>query len=94
MSKLKAECPTLQTVIYTRNNVKESDPELPKESNGCSVYSFDQVVALGKNGQEPAPPTPEHLALIMYTSGSTGKPKGVMITHKSIVAAISGEIGN
>ena len=89
VSKLKADCPTLQTVIYTRNNVKESDPELPKESNGCTVYSFDQVVALG-TGRQPTPPTPEHLALIMYTSGSTGKPKGVMITHKSIVAAITG----
>mmetsp|Transcript_22652 Transcript_22652/g.59021 ORF Transcript_22652/g.59021 Transcript_22652/m.59021 type:complete len:772 (+) Transcript_22652:1822-4137(+) len=92
VSKLKADCPTLQTVIYTRNNVKASDPELPEQVNGCNVHSFDSVVELGasEGRAEPCPPTPDHLALIMYTSGSTGKPKGVMITHKSIVAAITG----
>ena len=35
-------------------------------------------------------PQPDDLAVIMYTSGSTGNPKGVMMSHRNIVAAVTG----
>ncbi|HVW27922.1 MAG TPA: fatty acyl-AMP ligase [Polyangiaceae bacterium] len=35
----------------------------------------------------------DELALVQYTSGSTGRPKGVRLTHRNIVANVSG-IGN
>jgi len=40
----------------------------------------------------PPPPTPDSIAYMIYTSGSTGMPKGVMISHRSIVNLISGDI--
>ncbi|MGE5337113.1 MAG: AMP-binding protein, partial [Gemmatimonadota bacterium] len=45
---------------------------------------------------EPPPPAPDALALLMYTSGTTGKPKGVMLTQANLAAnahAIAAEHG-
>lgn len=72
-------------VIYT--------DKLPEGINvdGVDIHSFDEVVAMGKDGDEQElPADADALALIMYTSGTTGDPKGVMISHGNIYAAISG----
>eukprot|EP00658_Telonema_sp_P-2_P033823 TRINITY_DN2474_c0_g6_i1.p1 TRINITY_DN2474_c0_g6~~TRINITY_DN2474_c0_g6_i1.p1 ORF type:complete len:580 (-),score=175.75 TRINITY_DN2474_c0_g6_i1:442-2181(-) len=62
---------------------------LPAEINGIQVLSFEQVLAMGENSQEPAhEPTPKNMAVVMYTSGSTGKPKGVVISHGNIAASV------
>merc|ERR1740121_780767 len=87
----KDKCKSLTTIIYTTNYSTEKK-HAPLEGSSLKLYSVDEVIELGgKDGQAVkfAPPTPEHLAVIMYTSGSTGKPKGVMIPHKSMVASVA-----
>ncbi|KAG7823875.1 hypothetical protein KL909_002612 [Ogataea angusta] len=56
------------------------------------IYSYDDVIALGKKAHDIPhhPPKPEDLSCIMYTSGSTGTPKGVVLSHANIVAGIGG----
>ena len=40
--------------------------------------------------RELIPPKPDDLYTITWSSGTTGSPKGIMLTHKNLVAAISG----
>mmetsp|Transcript_46528 Transcript_46528/g.149452 ORF Transcript_46528/g.149452 Transcript_46528/m.149452 type:complete len:782 (-) Transcript_46528:279-2624(-) len=83
-----SKCPTLQTIIYTRNNSTETTLKSPPSSH--KVMSVDEVLALGTSKPVPfTAPSPDTLAVIMYTSGSTGKPKGVMIRHRNLVAAMA-----
>ena len=71
VSKLKEECPSLKTIIYTRNYVAAKEAAHPEMINGCMVRSFDEVVELGaKSGISESPPTPDHLGLIMYVEPS------------------------
>ncbi|EME41516.1 hypothetical protein DOTSEDRAFT_64818 [Dothistroma septosporum NZE10] len=67
-------------------NLKQSHPQLK------AVYTWGQFMKIGQtNGYiEPTPPAPDDLACIMYTSGSTAMPKGVLISHKNLIAAITG----
>jgi len=61
------------------------------ESKGIRIYSFDQVLELGRaDPLEHTPPKPEDINCIMYTSGSTGIPKGVLISHATMLSALSG----
>ena len=36
------------------------------------------------------PPFAEDVCTICYTSGTTGVPKGVLVTHRNLIAALSG----
>ena len=85
MATLETTCPSLKTIIYSRNYVEASEPPAMEkfrttlEGSRLKIMSLDEVAALGRQSPHAAiplsPPTPEHIALIMYTSGSTGKPK-------------------
>ncbi len=63
------------------------------------IISFKDVEILGQSLHEQNPSLfermvsstkSEHVAIIVYTSGTTGQPKGAMISHRNVIAMISG----
>ncbi|ODQ63724.1 acetyl-CoA synthetase-like protein [Nadsonia fulvescens var. elongata DSM 6958] len=82
---------------YTPQDKIDGDKHIQKLLAACpnvQVFSFDDIVQLGKANPIPATePEPERLACIMYTSGSTGPPKGVVLTHANVIGAIAGVSG-
>ena len=57
---------------------------------GVTLYSLDEVAALGRTSPRPPnPPSPSDPITINYTSGTTGFPKGVLLTHGNCIAACS-----
>ena len=95
------EAKDIQHVIYNEDDAPttKQDPEktadavkkLKEAHPHLTVSSFDEFVKLGEDNMvDPVPPKSEDLCCIMYTSGSTGAPKGVLLTHKNVIAAITG----
>ena len=63
------------------------------------VMSFEEVESLGQARHDREPDyfdrlveatEPDDVAIMVYTSGTTGVPKGAMITHRNMLAMISG----
>lgn len=95
------EAKDIQHVIYNDddfptkvNDVEatERDAKKLKEAHPhLTITSFSDFIKKGEeNRVDPVPPKAEDLACIMYTSGSTGTPKGVLLTHKNVIAAVTG----
>ncbi|KAG4300723.1 hypothetical protein PCK1_003152 [Pneumocystis canis] len=83
--------PSLKIIIYYGEPEKETIDCIAKKVEGIKIISYEELISLGKeNPVDPVPPSPDDLLCIMYTSGSTNIPKGVTITHKNVVAAVSG----
>lgn len=81
----------IKFVIYNGNAKEDHIQKLKSKFEGIRILSYQELEKAGEEKPvEPVPPKPEDLCCVMYTSGSTGAPKGVLLTHKNIVAAISG----
>ena len=94
VAKIAAACatmPTLTHIIYTLNNVTESEATVKPTAakSNVTVMSVAELVALGQSSVGyDNPPSPDNMAVVMYTSGSTGKPKGVCLRQKNVRASM------
>ncbi|CAH1795346.1 unnamed protein product [Owenia fusiformis] len=81
--------PVLKRIVL----IPTPTPELETRAKTANVeiIKFSDLEKLGEeNPATPVKPRPDDLCTICYTSGTTGNPKGAMITHKGLIACISG----
>ncbi len=78
------DLPDLKHVIITDEATE------PHTDKSVQLTNIDAWLAAGIGSTLPKGPEPEDLAAIVYTSGTTGNPKGVMLTHRAILANITG----
>jgi len=83
------QCPNVKHVIYMEGQLGKTDTTGYKSD--VTITNFDDVVRKGEDSSlVGVPPSPDDTCILMYTSGSTGTPKGVILTHRNIVASLSG----
>lgn len=62
------------------------------EGSGRKLYTLDELINEGEESDiAEVDVEADDMAMVMYTSGTTGNPKGVMLSHKNIIAALTGQ---
>uniref|UniRef100_A0AC35TWZ7 AMP-binding domain-containing protein n=1 Tax=Rhabditophanes sp. KR3021 TaxID=114890 RepID=A0AC35TWZ7_9BILA len=96
--KIIPKTPNIKNIIYFDDNLKVTADACTEPSTNLSemvdnVLSFEDFKELGRDVEYVGTDVSEEdLAMVMYTSGTTANPKGVVLTHKSIIAAITGQL--
>jgi len=81
------ECPTLKYIVQMDDGLNANEFE------NVEFLTLSDLAKLGRDKPaQPVPPAPNDMATICYTSGTTGDPKGVMLSHRALIADISGAI--
>ena len=80
--------PALKTVVVT------GEPVETHVDGDVRVMGLEAWLAGGEGCALPEGPAPQDLAALVYTSGTTGRPKGVMLTHRAILANVTGVLRN
>lgn len=61
--------------------------DIDKEGLNFQVYTFNEVLELGKNHEfTEVEMSPSDGCTMLYTSGTTGNPRGVLLTHKNLIS--------
>jgi len=88
LAKIAGKLKHLKDVITMSEPAADAVEKL--KAAGINVHLMDELTANGaKAPVEATPAGLADIAVLMYTSGTTGNPKGVLISHKSVLSAIS-----
>uniref|UniRef100_A0A0N5AKY3 long-chain-fatty-acid--CoA ligase n=1 Tax=Syphacia muris TaxID=451379 RepID=A0A0N5AKY3_9BILA len=78
---------TLKKII-----VMEEEATLDIEPTASvQIYGWNKLLKIGEESRKPVtPPSPMSVFVICHTSGTTGKPKGVQLSHRALLASMTG----
>uniref|UniRef100_A0A0K0DWX4 Long-chain-fatty-acid--CoA ligase n=1 Tax=Strongyloides stercoralis TaxID=6248 RepID=A0A0K0DWX4_STRER len=87
----KQNLPTLKNIIVIQENEIDENLFQKGKNVGVEILPWKKLESLGSECIHKVNlPTKDDTYIICYTSGTTGTPKGVILTHKNIVANMSG----